>query len=303
MSYKAGALWPYRLITAIWKNLLDEFPKSLSIETSTVVEEIQISPSPSFPYTISTNRGQIQAKHVVHATNGYTSRLIPGLRGKATGMLVQMTSQSPGVNFPDLNGQRSWSIIYSSGFDYITQRPTVDGVPGKVMLGGGFTQSPKQGMDMIGIYDDSKMDSLTNAHNLGIMSTIFEPNWGPPVDQEPSTVWSGVMGISADLRPLVGKLDPKLTGRKVKTINGSNTQKEANDHGEWIAAFFTGDGMVWAWLSGTALGLMITGSEDETLPPAPGQPGGKLGDWFPPELLPTVKRVKAMDIADLADEF
>lgn len=188
--------------------------------------------------------------------------------------------------------------MYSNGFDYITQRPTVDGVPGKVMLGGGFFLSPKHGAEMIGAYDDSKTDALTNAHNLGIMATVFEPNWGVPIDKEPSMVWSGVIGVSADLRPLVGRLDPELTRRKVKT-----TKKGAEDHGEWISAYFAGDGMVWAWLSGTALGVMVSGSEEEDLPASPGRPAGKLADWFPPDLLPTVKRVKGMDLADLAEEF
>ncbi|KAM7206406.1 FAD dependent oxidoreductase domain containing protein [Naviculisporaceae sp. PSN 640] len=295
IAYKAGALWPYRLITAVWNTLLDEFPDSVFIETSTAVNEIQTDGSSDYPYILTTSRGQIRTKHVVHATNGYTSRLVPGLQGKATGLLVHMTSQSPGENFPDLNGQRSWSIIYSNGFDYITQRPTVDGMPGKVMLGGGFFLSPKHGTEMIGAYDDSKTDALTNAHNLGIMATVFEPNWGVPIDKEPSMVWSGVMGASADLRPLVGKLDPELTGRKVKT--------KKIDHGEWISAYFTGDGMVWAWLSGTALGIMISGSENEDLPDSPGRPAGKLADWFPSDLLPTVKRVKAMDLTNLAEEF
>ncbi|KAM7219205.1 FAD dependent oxidoreductase domain containing protein [Rhypophila decipiens] len=294
ISYKAGALWPYRLITAIWKGLLADFPETLFIETSTAVDVILTEGSADYPYVISTSRGQIRAKHVVHATNGYATRLIPGLQGRATGLLVHMTSQSPGVNFPDLNGRRSWSIMYSTGFDYITQRPSENGVPGKVMLGGGFFLSPKHGTDMMGAYDDSKVDSLTVAHNLGIMATVFEPNWGGPVDKEPNMVWSGVMGGSADLRPLVGKLDPRLTGRKVQG---------AEDCGEWISAYFTGDGMVWAWLCGTALGIMITGGEEEDVPASPGRPGGKLGDWFPPELLPTVKRVKAMDLADLAEEF
>ncbi|KAK3387307.1 FAD dependent oxidoreductase-domain-containing protein [Podospora didyma] len=294
ISYKAGALWPYRLVTSIWKQLLDGFPKSLSIETDTAVEEIDVSGTPSdFPYLISTSRGVIRANHVVHATNAFAPHLVQGLKGKTVGVRAQMSSQRPGRDFPDLNGQRSWSIMYGSGFDYVTQRPAVDGVPGHVMLGGGFVQSPKHGLDAVGVYDDSKMDSLTNAHNLGIMPSIFEPNWGPPVDSGTRKVWSGVIGVSADLRPLVGKLDSRLTGRMVKGT-GRNT-------GEWIAAAFIGDGMVWAWLSGTALGVMIMGSQDEQLAAVPGRPGGKLEEWFPAELLPTYDRVKKMDIGDLAN--
>jgi len=266
----------------------------LSIETSTAVESIQVDVSSlDFPYLVQTSRGTIQASHVVHATNAFATNLVPGLRGKATGARVQMTSQRPGLHFPNLNGQRSWSVIYPSGFDYITQRPTMDGVPGNVMLGGGFTQSRKQGNDQVGVYDDSTTDALTDAHNLGIMATIFEPRWGRAVDESPNAVWSGIMGVTGDSRPLVGRLEPALTGRKLKM---SKTRPDAS---EWIAAEFCGEGMIWAWLSGTAVALMVLGLEDEELDAAPGRPGGRLHDWFPQELLPTPRRLAEMDLADL----
>ena len=301
LSYRSGALWPYRLVTCVWKKLLEEFSNQLSIETSTPVQRIELSTSPDFPYSVTTSRGTIQARHVVHATNAFAPQLVPGLRGKATGIRAHMSSQPPGNRFPDMKGQRSWSIMYAgAGFDYVSQRPsTEDGVPGDIMLGGGFAQSAKQGMDQIGVYDDSRIDALTTSHNLGIMPTIFEPNWGVPTpshaDSRAIRVWSGIISFAADLRPLVGKLDPRTTGRKAPA--------QAFDSAEWIAASFIGDGMVWAWLSGTALGLMITGSQDEKLAAVPGRPGGRLSDWFPEELLPTQERIKKMDLASLAEEL
>ncbi|KAK0705978.1 FAD dependent oxidoreductase-domain-containing protein [Lasiosphaeria miniovina] len=305
LAYKAGALWPYRFVTSIWNKLLSDFPKSLSLETMTAVEGIEPGSAADFPYAVSTSRGTIRARHVVHATNGFAPHLVPGLRGKAIGILAQMTAQRPGRDFPDLDGRRSWSVIYGSGFDYATQRPTSPaGVPGHVLLGGGFSLGPKQGMENIAVYDDSKMGALANAHNLGIMAAIFEPNWGPPPADDQggkNYVWSGIVAISADAIPLVGKLDPRVAGRKAKPAR--RTDSEHDDAAEWIAAAFIGDGMVWAWLSGTALGVMIMGSDEEELAAVPGRPGGKLYDWFPRELLPTYKRVRKMDLMDLAEEI
>jgi glycine/D-amino acid oxidase-like deaminating enzyme len=283
--------------------LLDEFPKSLSIETGTPVSNIYTESEDSdYPYRITTSRGIISSKHVVHATNAFASHLVPGLRGKMTSLLAHMSSQRPGKDFPDLNGQRSWSIIYAShGFDYVTQRPSNDGVPGDVMLGGGFMQSGKQGMDMIGVFDDSNLDGLTVSHNLGIMATIFEPNWGAESEGNPRKVWNGIVALPADARPLVGRLDPRVTGRKISSpTRTAEVGFGSVEPGEWIAAAYGGNGMVWAWLSGTAVGIMLAGCEDDDLPSRPGRPGGKLGDWMPDDLLPTYRRVNKMDIADLA---
>ncbi|ROV97132.1 hypothetical protein VMCG_07522 [Cytospora schulzeri] len=306
VSYPAGAIFPYRFVTALWKKLLDEYPEVLCIETSTDVERVEVvdhqdatsklEDDASFPYSVVTNRGRILTRHVVHATNAFASQLVPGLRGKATSGLCHMTAQRAGGYFPEKDGGRSWSVIYGQGFDYITQRPT-----GELMVGGGFFQGPKQGMDMIGIYDDSKVDALTLMHIQGVMPAIFDPGYNVSGEgMRLMKAWSGVIGFSPDLMPLVGRLDPRITSRKVKS------KKEEGDMGtvepgEWISAYFCGEGMVWAWLCGTALGIMLAGSEGEDLPAEPGRPGGKLTEWFPRELYASWERVKDMDIADLAD--
>jgi glycine/D-amino acid oxidase-like deaminating enzyme len=305
-SYKAGALWPYRFVTSIWHELLGEFPKYLTIETHSPVESISVGSASSFPYVLHTSRGKIEARHVVHATNGFASQLLPCLRGKLLGMLAHMSSSRPGSKLADLNGSRSWSIMYGSFFDYVTQRPSEGGVPGDIMLGGGFGQSLKQGMDQLAVYDDSQVDVLTTAHNLGVMPTVFEPNWGPEAPGgKPRKVWTGIVAITADFAPVVGPLSQKLTGRRVTAQSYSTAEKGADGDvpTEWVAAGFCGDGMVWAWLSGTALGLMITGAENADLPAEPGRPAGRLVEWFPAALLPTEARIKKMDVTNLADEL
>lgn len=300
ISYKAGAIWPYRFVTSIWRKLLDDFPKTLSIETGTPVSTLDTEPTDAeHPYRITTSRGTISSKHVVHATNAFAGHLVPSLRGKMTSLLAHMSAQRPGRDFPDLNGQRSWSIFYASrGFDYVTQRPSEGGVPGDIMLGGGFAQTGKQGMDMVGVFEDSELDGLTVAHNLGVMPAVFEPKWGAEFGGKPRKVWNGVVALPADARPLVGRLDARMTGRKVRR---SQTTDSGVAPGEWIAAGFVGNGMVWAWLSGAAVGIMLAGSEADDLPPRPGRPGGKLADWMPYDLLPTYERVNKMDVADLVD--
>ena len=61
--------------------------------------------------------------------------------------------------------------------------------------------------------------------------------------------------------------------------------------------------MVFAWLCGTALTVMIMGLEEESIPASPGYPGGILGEWFPKELLLDGKQFDGIDILDLADQL
>jgi len=127
------------------------------------------------------------------------------------------------------------------------------------MIGGGFFRSLKQGIDQVGRYDDGPLlDPLTTAHILGVVPAVFHPKWG--AGAELKQLWSGITGLTGDFMPLVGPLDAKLTGRD--TRGSKRVLSGKGSCGEWIAAGFSGEGMVWAWLSGAALGIMIAGSED-----------------------------------------
>ncbi|KAK7521367.1 FAD dependent oxidoreductase-domain-containing protein [Phyllosticta citriasiana] len=294
ISYKSGALWPYRFVTSIWNDLTKRFPSTLSIETDTPVESIDVDEANSHPFKVHTPRGELRCRHVVHANNAFASHLIPGLKSKMTGLRAHMSAQRPGIEFEDCKGDRSWSFIYNTGFDYITQRPSSEAEPGDLMIGGGFFRSPKAGLDQFGIWDDSKIEPMTMTHLNGILPTVFGAHWGPDAREgRLKQIWSGIICYTADILPYVGKLDHRLTSRKTK-------QKDA---AEWISAGYHGDGMVQAWLCGTALGLMMSDSENEVLEERPGIPGGTLAEWFPHEMLITYKRIQRANLADIADEI
>ncbi|KAH7153314.1 FAD dependent oxidoreductase-domain-containing protein [Dactylonectria macrodidyma] len=284
VSYKAGALWPYRLVTGVWDSLLRRFP-SLTISTQTAVEAVNHTLSSSYTYSVKTCRGIIKARHVIHSTNAFAPELVPSLQGSLTGALAHMSAQRPGNAFPASHGQLSWSIIYSPGFDYVTQRPDGDdGTPGDLMVGGGFFRSSESGLDQMGVWDDARMDALPGMHIRGVMPTTFEPRWGS--GGEVKKVWTGILGFTGDLMPLVGRV-PESAPQP-----GS---------GEWVAAGFNGEGMVWAWLSGTALAIMVLGKEDEELEKGVGRPEGKLSEWFPQELKVDRGRLRRARLQNLAD--
>ncbi|KND91692.1 hypothetical protein TOPH_03877 [Tolypocladium ophioglossoides CBS 100239] len=290
LSYKAGALWPFRLITGVWDDLVKRY-HNLTIRTNTPVEAITVDHSLPHPFQVHSARGAINARHVFHATNGFAPHLVPCLRGRLTGVLGHMTAQRPGIHFPQSHGKRSWSIIYNQCFDYVTQRPDgEDGTPGDVMLGGGLFNSKEQGLDQIGVWDDSRMDAWPLMHIRGSLQTVFEPRWG--AEGGLKKAWTGIMGFTGDMMPFVGRLPATKEDRPMD--EGS---------GQWIAAGFNGDGMVWAWLCGTAAGVMVLGKEDEDLEVGNGRPGGKLAEWFPREEVAVDEaRLKRAALKTLAGE-
>ncbi|KAK1988366.1 FAD dependent oxidoreductase [Colletotrichum cereale] len=348
MVYAAGALWPYRLVTKVWRELLDAHGGRLSLETGTAVEAVALDAvagagDEGRPYLVRTTRGPIRARHVVHATNAHAGQFLTGLRGKLTGLKGHMTAQRPAPSGPGQEGgpggddggsggfrwkdgsapgSRSWSVVYGGGmFDYVTQRPN-----GDVMLGGGFERSKGEGVDMMGVWDDSGTDGLTVAHVSGVMKAVFGAGWRGDVIRS----WSGILGFTGDMAPFVGRVPGSLSaakgkpgslsswgttdgarrraktqkllgGEKDKDVEEAGTWKGA-EAGEWVSAGYGGDGMVWAWLCGTALGIMVAGREEAALEKAAGFPGGRLAEWFPAELLITEARVKRADLSNLVDE-
>ncbi|KAH0394817.1 DAO-domain-containing protein, partial [Aureobasidium melanogenum] len=173
------------------------------------------------------------------------------------------------------------------------------GGTGDIMLGGGVFRSKDNGIDQVGIWDDSRTDAITSAHLAGIMPIVFPPELEEKATQKQSRYlqqhWSGIISLTGDSLPFVGKLDSRISAR------GSGTGSRHSS--EWIAAGYNGEGMVFAWLCGTALGIMIMGSEHENIPASPGFPGGTLDEWFPKELLLDSKRYDRLDILDLADQL
>ncbi|EJP68488.1 FAD dependent oxidoreductase [Beauveria bassiana ARSEF 2860] len=304
ISYPAGAAFPFRLVTGVWKALVDRYPE-LVLLSNTPVANISIAPnSPQHPYAVHTSAGVVRTRHVLHATNAYAPALIPRLRQYLTGARGCMTAQDGGAHFPRTHGNRSWSTVYEPGYDYATQRPDQDdGSPGDVLVGGGFAQGRHGGLNLLGTWDDSRRDALPLAHVRGIMPTVFEPNWGGGPTMAAGggikSDWTGIMGFTGDGLPFVGALGANVTQRR-NPYPGDGGGGVINGSGEWIAAGFNGHGLVWAWLSGAAAGIMMAGQDGKDLEGMRGRPGGKLDSWFPRNVLAVdEERLKRADLQNL----
>ena len=171
---------------------------------------------------------------------------------------------------------------------------------GELMFGGGALiggRSEQALMDNIGVTDDSGADFEICAYLGGALARYFA-NWGPEAtpskDEDEGlwgkgrvkATWTGIMGLSADMKPWVGRVPTKISGRKEPRAERSRLVPP----GEWIAAGYSGEGMVHAWLSGRALASMLLG----------GKTGEKKREVeLPSPFLITEKRWKKANIENL----
>ncbi|KAN0121389.1 hypothetical protein V8E52_003285 [Russula decolorans] len=71
-----GAAHPYRAVTSIFADILNQYPDQLDLFTQRPCTGI-IAPSTVTPhYTVQTPRCTTTASHIIHATNGWTSHLL-----------------------------------------------------------------------------------------------------------------------------------------------------------------------------------------------------------------------------------
>jgi glycine/D-amino acid oxidase-like deaminating enzyme len=215
-----------------------------------------------------------------------------------------MSAQRPGKYFPDLDGSRSWCLINRRGYEYITQRPgkvdSVDGQGAEIMAGGAMVQSGRKGLDEFGVASDAETNYLSGCHLGGVLPMGFGfENWGEDAPGgRVKNLWSGSLGLTADMMPFVGRLEPALTGRSpVKTA----LPEDVTHPGEWISAGYNGEGMVNAWGCGVALGLMVVGREGIDASKIAGRPDGALDSWFPKEYICTKERVGRANIYELLE--
>ncbi|KAJ5371473.1 uncharacterized protein N7496_007565 [Penicillium cataractarum] len=251
--YSGYSLWPYRFIACVWEALLKEYSPRLTVETHTPVLEITHDPSfsASHPYTLHTPRGKVQASKIIHCTNGYSSHLLPPLRGLVFPYLETMTVQDLHVARRELC---CWATI---------QAPTQDSQSGAKTSQLCYLQQNLEsgyyffgGSYMTAAETLTSNDAINNSRSTAYLQEQLHEFLGvKPGTGDLVSEWTGVQGMTSDHMPLVGKLPRKLTSR--------------NGDGEWIAAGYNGGGMCMCWRVGEAVAMMVNGNDPPQWLPEP----------------------------------
>ncbi|KAF5011311.1 hypothetical protein FDECE_2561 [Fusarium decemcellulare] len=270
----AAALWPYRLITILQKRLLSTHNSRFSIETNTPVLSVSYREDvaqPGYGYLLQTPRGVVRAQKIIHCTNGYSSHLLPKLTGRLYPLRGTCSLQDPGLTFPRLGSQYSWTKIHKGHYNPETDILTTglyyaqqNAKSGEIVIGG-----ESQELQNLLTSDDSEVAS-TAVENI---SSIVPQIYLGADEVKVKKVWSGIMGFTADGLPLIGNLDSVTTGR-------AGAQ-------EWIAAGFNGHGMDKCWLSGQAVARLALGEDTPS--------------WFPESFLASEERLKSLTLDAAAD--
>lgn len=209
----AASLWPYKLIAFILEKLVTE--GRLNLQTMTPVEKIDIPIDSKGRHCLHTPRGSISTKHVILATNAYTSHLLPEFEELIVPDRAVMSALLPPLGARSLSN--SYGFVGAKGnspkfHDYLIQRPS-SGVPnpgGHLMFGGGWVAA---GLDSIGETDDSVLDEDSAEYLREQLLYLLELGGASNVmdELEATHQWCGIIGRSKDQHPWIGAV-PDRTG-------------------------------------------------------------------------------------------
>ncbi|KAG6844794.1 hypothetical protein H0H87_003723 [Tephrocybe sp. NHM501043] len=248
--HSGNNLWPLKLVTQLYK-LAKQLNPNLNVYTNTPVTAIvRKSTATSRQWSLSTPRGDVQCSYIIHATNGYTSHLLPHMHGPSgivptRGQVIALRASAPSSEIPN----DCW--VGTLGWNYWFPRPVAssDQEP-LVILGGGRDESGPLPEESYTI-DDSVVNVNVGKKLRNYLPSLFPGKYEE--GREPEIEWTGIMGYTKDGDPFVRLnhfsrfccLDLRLKVGPV--VNGS--QATDNFVGQYIAAGYTGQGMprAYAW--------------------------------------------------------
>lgn len=231
LSQGAASLWPYKLVTFTLEQLIKA--GLLNLQTNTPVNEIT---SADGKHTLHTNRGNISAKKVILATNGYTSALLPHFADLIVPVRGEMSALLPpkgSTILPDSHGMVAALGQPANNDDYLVQRP-FEGVPnprGHLMFGGGRGAGH---LPTIGVSDDSIIDEDSAEYLRGALLKVLELDGETEGLKELKAVsqWTGIMGYSKSPLPFSRPMhSPANNPQAVMTTLGSVRCQTGRDCG------------------------------------------------------------------------
>jgi len=211
LTATSASLWPYKYVAVILEKLIKG--GRLNLQTKTPVNSIELcnvnlGATAGSRYSLHTPRGAVQTRHVILATNAYTSHLLPESEDLIVPERGIMTALLPLAGSKPL--EYSYGFVGANGAnpihdDYLVQRP-FEGVPnprGHLMFEGGNVGKT---INMVNETDDSVIDEgsvkYLKRELLHLMSLGGETE--SLKDLEATHQWGGIWGTSKDHHPWIG---------------------------------------------------------------------------------------------------
>ncbi|OCH86540.1 FAD dependent oxidoreductase [Obba rivulosa] len=252
-------LWPLKLVTHLFQHAQSSPNLNLTLHTRTPATSIQPISDSARRWQVETPRGSVSCTYVLHASNGYSSALLPHLRGPngivpTRGQIIALKADATAARLT------TSGYIANEGFEYWFPRPVED--PEKdaplVILGGG--RELVRPHFEFGEVDDSKIDPKVGEVLRKFLPSVFPEMYEE--GREPEMEWTGIMGFTKSGDPFVGPV-----------IDSSDPESARAHKGQYISAGYSGHGMPRAFACAEAVAQMILSDME-----------GK--EWTPPEWLP-----------------
>ncbi|KAI5366417.1 Putative FAD dependent oxidoreductase, FAD/NAD(P)-binding domain superfamily [Septoria linicola] len=217
--HPAGQVWPYKFVHALLRIVLEA--GRLNLQAHTPAQSVSERDSEGW-ITVTTDRGTIKAKAVVHTTNRWASHLLPEFSKLILGDRATIAAIKAPEGFIKHTGAQHWDSAINN---YHLQLPPPYNT---IILGGGrqfLTHSPDA--CFLNDEEDKQIDGFAEFCQSWPKSDV--KGWQGPDpadlarDVNDGGVWTGIETSSIDSFPFVGP----VPGRE----------------GHFIAAGFVGHGM------------------------------------------------------------
>ncbi|KAJ7496422.1 FAD dependent oxidoreductase-domain-containing protein [Mycena latifolia] len=251
-------LWPLKFATQLFRRA-NASALDLRLHTRTPVTRVSpLAAGSAHRWALATPRGSMRCTHVLHATNGYASHLLPHMAGPAG--IVPVRGQVLATRAAAPLAPPSWAT--ASGYWF--PRPAEGETAPLVILGG---KRDEAGAPFeVDVTDDGTVSPAVGAALRAFLPALFPGLYEP--GRAPEAEWTGIMGYTTLEIPFVGPVAlPDAAG-------------------QWISAGYTGHGMPRAFACAEAVVGMIAAAQ-----------AGRAWDvppWFPAPFLPSVRDAPQM---------
>ena len=186
--------------------------KNLTLHPFTPVRKVDHDNTSSHPYILTTSKGQVRARAVLHATNAYVTSIVPALQNEdgVFGCSAQMIGISP--NTADgKHEQLEHSLGYQECFHWLFQRPN----NGPYLYG-------QWKSEKMGRYNDTirfPQNNTVRQEMMEFLETAFPHKFkNLSIEKDIEYDWQGVQGFTKNGASIVGRPVPERRGGSLSPL-------------------------------------------------------------------------------------